>query len=57
MVPKTIGLVVFEQVAADELTGSAHIFSQAKVPARDAPEAGEFPCYRVLTLGVGMQSV
>jgi putative intracellular protease/amidase len=53
MVPKTIGLVVFEQVAADELTGSAQVFSRAKVFTRDAPEAGESFCYRALTLGVG----
>jgi transcriptional regulator GlxA family with amidase domain len=53
MIPKTIGLIAFEQVAADELTGSAQAFSQAKVSTRDMPEAGDFPCYRVLTLGIG----
>jgi len=53
MIPKTIGLIVFEQVAANELAGAAQAFSRAKVSTRDAPETGEFPCYRVLTLGVG----
>jgi transcriptional regulator GlxA family with amidase domain len=53
MVPKTIGLIVFEQVAADELTGSARAFSRATISIRGTFEAEEFPCYRVLTLGIG----
>lgn len=53
MVPKTIGLIVFEQVAADELTGSARAFSRATISTRGTFEAEEFPCYRVLTLGLG----
>jgi transcriptional regulator GlxA family with amidase domain len=54
MVPKTIGLIVFEQANAGELTGSAQVFSRAKVFTRDAPEMGESPCYRVRTLGIGI---
>jgi transcriptional regulator GlxA family with amidase domain len=34
------------------LTGSARVFSRAKVSTMDAPEGGKLPCYRVLTLGI-----
>ncbi|HYT54414.1 MAG TPA: helix-turn-helix domain-containing protein [Verrucomicrobiae bacterium] len=50
MIPKTVGLIVFEQMAADELTGPAEAFSRAKMPTGDGRE---LPCYRVLTLGIG----
>jgi transcriptional regulator GlxA family with amidase domain len=53
MVPKTIGLIAFEQVAANELAGSAQAFSRARVSTTDATETGEVSCYRVLTLGIG----
>jgi transcriptional regulator GlxA family with amidase domain len=53
MVRKTVGLIVFEQMSANELAGSAQAFSRATISIGDAPEAGEFPCYRVLTLGIG----
>ncbi len=50
MIPKTVGLIVFERMAADELTGPAEAFSRAKMPTGDGRE---LPCYRVLTLGIG----
>jgi transcriptional regulator GlxA family with amidase domain len=50
MIPKTVGLIVFEQVAAGELTEPAEAFSQAGVPTSDDRE---FRCYQVLTLGIG----
>jgi transcriptional regulator GlxA family with amidase domain len=49
MTPKTVGLIVFEQMAADELTGSAEAFSRARVRTSDDRE---FQCYQVLTLGI-----
>jgi transcriptional regulator GlxA family with amidase domain len=53
MVRKTIGLIVFEQMAANELAGSAQVFSRARISTSSQPEADEFRCYQVLTLGIG----
>jgi transcriptional regulator GlxA family with amidase domain len=50
MAPKTVGLIVFEQIAAEELTGPAEVFSRAKIPTGNSRE---LPCYRVVTLGIG----
>jgi len=50
MIPKTVGLIVFEQMAADELTGPAEAFSQATIPTSSDRE---FRCYQVSTLGIG----
>jgi len=50
MIPKTVGLIVFEQMAAEELTGPAEAFSRAKTPTGDGRE---LRCYQVLTLGIG----
>jgi transcriptional regulator GlxA family with amidase domain len=49
MIPKTVGLIVFEQMAADELTGPAEAFSRAKIQNGGGHEGRG---YRVLTLGV-----
>ncbi len=49
MIPKTVGLIVFEQMADDELTGPAEVFSRARIQNGDARGS---PCYNVLTLGV-----
>jgi transcriptional regulator GlxA family with amidase domain len=51
MIPKTVGLIVFEQMAADELTGPAEAFSRAKMPTGNGRE---LRCYQLLTLGVGV---
>ena len=53
MIPKTVGLIVFEQMAADELTGPAEAFSRAKMPAGDSRE---FRCYHIITLGITTES-
>src|SRR6266581_6064170 len=53
MIPKTVGLIVFEQMAADELTGPAEVFSRAKMPTGDGRE---FRCYHIITLGISTES-
>lgn len=53
MISKTVGLIVFEQMAADELTGPAEAFSQAKIPTGDGRECR---CYHIITLGVSTES-
>jgi transcriptional regulator GlxA family with amidase domain len=50
MIPKTVGLFVFEEMAADELTGPAEAFSRARIPTSDDRE---FRCYQISTLGIG----
>ncbi len=50
MTPKTVGLIVFEQMAAADLSGPAEVFSRVKIPS-DGDR--DFRCYQVLTLGVG----
>jgi len=52
MDPKTVGLIVFEQMTAVDLTGPAEVFSRAKIQSADGCES---PCYRVITLGVGTE--
>jgi transcriptional regulator GlxA family with amidase domain len=49
MNPMTVGLIVFEQMSAADLTGPAEAFSRAKVQNSDGSESR---CYHVLTLGV-----
>lgn len=50
MIPRTVGLIVFDQMAADELTGPAETFSRARVRTGDDRE---LRCYQVSTLGIG----
>src|SRR5215468_10780527 len=50
MIPKTVGLIVFDRMAGDELTGPAEAFSRARILASDD---GEFRCYRITTVGIG----
>jgi transcriptional regulator GlxA family with amidase domain len=50
MIPKAVGLVVFEQMTAADLTGPAEAFSRAKPPTNDN---GGLRCYQLITLGVG----
>jgi len=49
MIPKTVGLIVFEQMTAADLTGPAEVFSRAKPPTDDPHDR----CYQLLTLGIG----
>jgi transcriptional regulator GlxA family with amidase domain len=53
MTPKTVGLIVFEQMTAADLTGPAEVFSRAKPPTDNSHE---FRCYQLLTLGIGAAS-
>jgi transcriptional regulator GlxA family with amidase domain len=50
MKPKPVGLIVFQQVAADEVSGPGQSFFQARIATSDNRE---FRCYQVLTLGIG----
>ena len=52
MNPKTVGLIVAEEVAASDLMGAAEIFSRAKIRRSDQPEGREARCYRVMTIGI-----
>lgn len=53
MTPKKIGFIVFERMAAAELTGPAEAFSRARIPVSDETD---FPCYEVTTLGIGTKA-
>src|SRR5215470_17498199 len=50
MKPKLVGLILFEGMAADELSGPGQVFFRATIATSDDRE---FRCYQVLTLGVG----
>jgi hypothetical protein len=52
MTPKKVGLIVFERMAADELTGPVEAFSRARIPISDETD---FRCYQVTTLGIGTE--
>lgn len=50
MKPKPVGLILFQQIAADEVSGPGQAFFQARIVTSDDRE---FQCYQVLTLGIG----
>jgi transcriptional regulator GlxA family with amidase domain len=50
MTPKTVGLIVFEKMAAADLMETAEAFSRAKLPITNGHE---LRCYQPLTLGIG----
>jgi transcriptional regulator GlxA family with amidase domain len=50
MKPKPVGLILFERIAADELSGPGQAFFRARIGTSDDRE---FQCYQVLTLGIG----
>ena len=50
MIPKTVGLIVFDRMAADELIGPAEAFSRARILTSDDRESR---CYQIITLGIG----
>jgi len=52
MDPKTVGLIVAEEITAVDLMGPAEVFSRATIRRNDKPEARESPCYRVMTIGI-----
>ena len=47
--PKTVGIIVFQQMMAADLIGSVETFSRATISVKDGPE---HRCYQVLTIGV-----
>jgi transcriptional regulator GlxA family with amidase domain len=51
MNPKTVGLIIGEQIAAADLMGPAEVFSRATIRKKDQPQARESCCYRVVTIG------
>jgi transcriptional regulator GlxA family with amidase domain len=52
MNPKTVGLIVAEEIVAADLIGPAEVFSRATIRTSDQPEARESRCYRVMTIGI-----
>jgi len=56
MNPKTVGLIVAEEIAAPDLMGPAEVFSRAKIRRTGQPEAFESSCYRVITIGINAGS-
>ena len=52
MRPKKVGLIVFEHVAAADLTGPAEVFSRANISGGNGCESS---CYNVLMLGITAQ--
>jgi transcriptional regulator GlxA family with amidase domain len=55
MNPKTVGLIVAEEVAGADLMGPAEVFSRATIGRSDQPEARESRCYRVMTIGINAE--
>ena len=55
MNPKTVGLILAEEVAAADLMGPAEVFSRATIGTSDQPEAREPRCYRVITIGISAE--
>jgi transcriptional regulator GlxA family with amidase domain len=52
MDPKTVGLIVAEEITAADLMGPAEVFSRATIRKSDQPVPRESRCYRVMTIGV-----
>src|SRR6266487_496819 len=52
MSPKTVGLIVFEQMTAADLTGPAEAFSRTNIVNGNGRE---WPCYHVLILGINTE--
>ena len=55
MNPKTVGLIVAEEMAAADLMGPAEVLSRATIGKSDQPEAQESRCYRVMTIGISAE--
>jgi len=52
MNPKTVGLIVAEEITTADLMGIAEVFSRATIRRNDQPETRESRCYRVMTIGI-----
>jgi len=55
MNPKTVGLIVLEEMVAPDLTGPAEVLSHATIGRRDQGDARESRCYQVMTIGAGAE--
>src|SRR5437660_1499931 len=55
MNPKTVGLIVAEEMTAADLMGPAEVFSRATIGRSGKPEARECRCYRVMTIGISAE--
>ena len=55
MNPKTVGLIVTEEMAAADLMGPAEVFSRATIGRSDQPQARESRCYQVMTIGISAE--
>jgi transcriptional regulator GlxA family with amidase domain len=55
MNPKTVGLIIGEEITAIDLMGIAEVFSRATIRRSDQPEARESRCYRVMTIGINAE--
>ena len=52
MNPKTVGLIVADQIAAADLMGPAEVFSRATIRRNDQSEPRQSCCYRVMAVGM-----
>ena len=55
MNPKTVGLIVAEEMAPADLMGPAEVLSRATIGRSDRLETRESRCYRVMTIGIGAE--
>jgi transcriptional regulator GlxA family with amidase domain len=55
MNPKTVGLIVAEEIAPADLMGIAEVLSRAIIRRSDQAEARESRCYRVMTIGINAE--
>ena len=55
MNPKTVGLIVAEEMAAADLMGPAEVLSRVTIGNSGQPEARESRCYRVMTIGISAE--
>jgi transcriptional regulator GlxA family with amidase domain len=56
MNPKTVGLIVGEDIATSDLTGPAEVFSRATIRRGEQLKTRESQCYRVMTIGINAES-
>lgn len=55
MSPKTVGLIILEEMAVPDLTGPAEVLSRATIRQSDQQDARESRCYQVMTIGAGAE--
>lgn len=55
MNPKTVGLIVSEEMAVADLTGPAEVLSRATIGRREQADPRESRCYKVMTIGASAE--